>query len=85
MCYLRQLVLLIVLFPIKFFLTSCSGNSEQESEKPNIVVIMVDWAGYLDGYGGDVYTPNIDHLASQGMAFNNAHASAPACNPSRTS
>lgn len=58
-------------------------------EKPNVLLICIDdlkdWVGYLDGYEGTVHTPNIDRLASEGIAFTNAHTTSPVCNPSRTS
>lgn len=59
------------------------------STPPNVLMVMVDdmndWVGYLDGYGGEAHTPNIDRLAARGMAFTNAHVSAPSCTPSRNS
>jgi choline-sulfatase len=62
-------------------------SNKETSNRPNIVFVMVDdmndWVGYLGGYGGKVYTPNIDKLASGGVRFLNAHTSAPVCNPSR--
>lgn len=72
-----------------FFLTVPyeSQESRKKTEKPNILLIMVDdmndWVGYMSGYGGEVFTPNIDRLASEGVAFTNAHATAPVCNPTR--
>jgi choline-sulfatase len=55
--------------------------------RPNILMIAVDdmrdWVGHLGGYGGKVHTPNIDRLASEGVAFTNAHCASPVCNPSR--
>lgn len=55
---------------------------------PNVLFICVDdmndWVGCLDGYPGEVHTPNIDALAKRGMLFANAHCPAPVCNPSRT-
>jgi arylsulfatase A-like enzyme len=56
--------------------------------KPNIVFIMSDDVGYgdLGVYGATkVKTPNLDRLASQGMRFTNAHATASTCSPSRYS
>jgi len=47
---------------------------------------MIDDLGYKDTgvYGSDYYeTPNIDRLASQGMLFTQAYASAANCAPSR--
>lgn len=60
---------------------------EKERNSPNVVIIilddMKDWVGYLGGYEGEVFTPNIDRLAAEGMAFTNAHVVSPQCNPSR--
>lgn len=68
------------------FLFACVQAGVEE-KKPNVIIISVDdmrdWVGYLDGYDGRVYTPNIDRLASQGVAFTNAHTSATVCCPSR--
>lgn len=51
---------------------------------PNIVLVLVDDAGYTDfgAYGGEIPTPNIDGLASRGVRFSNFHAT-PMCAPSR--
>jgi arylsulfatase/uncharacterized sulfatase len=52
--------------------------------RPNIVVILVDDAGYTDfgSYGGEIATPTIDALTARGTRFSNFHAS-PMCAPSR--
>ncbi|MBA3698877.1 MAG: arylsulfatase [Planctomycetes bacterium] len=41
------------------------------NKRPNIVLIMVDDMGFSDigCYGGEIATPNIDRLASEGMRF----------------
>lgn len=60
----------------------------QASERPNIVVIMVDDLGYgdLSSYGAtDLKTPHIDGLVAAGMRFNHAYANCPVCSPSRAS
>ncbi|MFY9150539.1 MAG: sulfatase-like hydrolase/transferase [Prolixibacteraceae bacterium] len=67
---------------------ACSFNSVQKSEirKPNIIVLLVDDAGYADfGFMGskDLKTPNIDKLAAGGVVFTDAHVSATVCGPSR--
>lgn len=55
------------------------------AEKPNILVIVADDLGYTDvgAFGGEISTPNIDALASDGTLLTNFHA-APACAPSRS-
>ena len=58
------------------------------SERPNILFILADDLGISDltCYGSTFYdTPNLDHLASQGIAFRNAYAASPVCSPSRAS
>lgn len=55
---------------------------------PNIVLIFCDDLGYgdLSCYGNRSYkTPNIDHLAAEGMRFTDFYTGSPACTPSRAS
>lgn len=55
-----------------------------ESPRPNVLVVVVDDAGYSDfgAYGGDARTPVIDSIATQGTKFARFYAS-PQCGPSR--
>jgi len=65
---------------------SCSSKETPNSKKPNIIVLLVDDAGYADfGFMGskDLKTPNIDKLAASGVIFTDAHVSASVCGPSR--
>jgi len=52
--------------------------------RPNIVVIVIDDAGFTDlgAYGGEARTPNIDALAQRGAQFSRYYSS-PLCAPSR--
>ncbi len=63
-----------------------SSGWSQEPQKPNILFICIDdmnhWVGHL-GVHPQSKTPNIDRLASSGVAFSRAYCVAPACNPSR--
>ncbi len=56
----------------------------QVAARPNIVLVLVDDAGFTDfgSYGGEIATPNIDAQAARGVRFSNFHA-APMCAPSR--
>ncbi|KAA6303006.1 MAG: Arylsulfatase [Candidatus Ordinivivax streblomastigis] len=58
----------------------------QAGNKPNIVLILVDDLGYSDlaCYGGEINTPNLDQLASEGVRFTQFYNSARSC-PSRAS
>lgn len=63
-----------------------SSMRENNSDKPNILLILADDAGYADfGFMGskDMLTPNIDLLAAQGVVFTDAHVTATVCSPSR--
>lgn len=70
--------------------TSCKRATEKNSSNtekpPNVIVILIDDAGYADfGFMGskDLKTPNIDKLAKSGVVFTDAHVSATVCAPSR--
>ncbi len=60
--------------------------SLSRAERPNIVIMLADDAGYSDFgcFGGKAKTPNIDQLASDGLRLTDFHAAAPNCSPSRT-
>lgn len=63
-------------------------NKGTDQDKPNVIIIYADDLGYgdLSCYGAtDIRTPNIDRLASEGLRFTNAHATASTCTPSRFS
>lgn len=52
--------------------------------QPNIVFIMADDLGYNDVsyHGSEIWTPNIDQLAIEGVRLENYYMS-PSCGPSR--
>lgn len=84
--YFKCLALLIFMF------LSCKSKKtdekieKEQTKQPNIIVILVDDAGYIDfGFMGseDLQTPNIDALAHSGVKFTDAHVSATVCAPSR--
>ena len=57
-----------------------------ETERPNIILIMADDLGYGDigCYGSEtIKTPNIDALARGGMKFTDYHSNGPVCSPTR--
>lgn len=61
-----------------------AATTSAGGERPNIVLILVDDAGYTDfgAYGSEIATPTIDALAARGARFSNFHAT-PMCAPSR--
>jgi len=68
------------------------ANSQTESrsgagpDRPNIIVVMADDMGFSDlgCYGGEIKTPAIDRLASEGLRFSQFYNCA-ICGPSRAS
>jgi arylsulfatase A len=58
------------------------------ANKPNVVVIMTDDQGTLDTYAygaKDLYTPNFDRMADNGVRFTQFYAGSAVCSPSRAS
>lgn len=54
--------------------------------RPNIIYLHShDTGRYIQPYGADVPTPNLQKLASEGVLFRNAFDVAPTCSPSRAS
>ena len=64
-------------------LISCSINEEK---LPNVIVIISDDQGYADvGFHGskEIFTPNIDRIANNGVIFSEGYVSYAVCSPSR--
>ncbi|MCW8833996.1 MAG: sulfatase, partial [Colwellia sp.] len=64
------------------------AQDNDSSDKPNVLFILIDDFGWKDvGYNGSSFyeTPEIDHLASEWMRFNNAYTPSPMCSPTRVS
>lgn len=68
------------------------GPTFRTSEKPNVIVILVDDLGFneVSSYGGGMAngkfkTPNIDQLASDGVLCKNGYSTHAVCSPSRAS
>lgn len=64
------------------------GPVNQGREQPNVLMIVTDdqgpWA--LGAAGNDeIYTPNIDSLADEGVRFTNFYCTSPVCSPARAS
>lgn len=60
----------------------------QKSEKPNILMILVDDHGYGDlsiNGGKDIQTPNLDALFRKGTQLTNFYSNCTVCSPTRAS
>ena len=64
----------------------CSVFADEQKDRPNIVIIMADDMGWSDlgCYGGEIETPHIDSLATDGMRFTQFYNNA-ICGPTRAS
>ena len=60
------------------------NNESKDSNRPNILLIVVDDLGYSDlgCYGGEIKTPNLDELANQGVKIADFYVSS-LCAPTR--
>jgi arylsulfatase A len=86
-------VLCLILFLIFIFSSGCKKSSE--NDPPNILIFLADDLGYNDiscyrqaipgqpEKAPTSLTPNIDHLAEEGMRFTDFYAGAAVCSPSR--
>lgn len=70
------------LFLMALLLSAC----HTEIERPNIIIIMSDDMGYSDlaSYGGEIRTPSLDALASNGLRFTQFYNTGRCC-PTRAS
>ena len=58
----------------------------QKIQSPNVIFILADDLGYgdLGSYGQKlIQTPNLDHMAKEGMRFTQMYAGSTVCAPSR--
>ena len=71
-----------------YVLTGCGGVEPNQaavsSDRPNILLIVADDLAFTDlgAFGGEISTPNLDHLARTGLRLTNFHT-APSCAPTR--
>lgn len=74
-------------FCLFLLLSSTTGFSQENLNKPNVIYILADDLGYGDvkrlNASAQVNTPNIDRLVNEGAAFTNAHSGSAVCTPTR--
>ena len=66
--------------------TDALRAEETNNLRPNVLIILADDLGFSDlgSYGGEIQTPNLDSLASEGLRFTQAYNTS-RCWPSRAS
>ena len=67
-------------------LAGCGTSRGPESQRPNIILVMVDDMGYSDlgCYGGEIDTPHLDGMARNGIRFSQFYNCGRCC-PTRAS
>lgn len=73
-------------FLVLFSLSLCVISSISAADKPNIIYILLDDAGYgdLSCYGQKKFsTPHMDKLATEGMKFTRHYSGSTVCAPTR--
>jgi arylsulfatase A-like enzyme len=74
-------ILAVILFALSFLHATSAA-----SERPNIVVVLIDDMGWgdLSCFGNlRAKTPNVDRLAAEGIRFSQFYVNSPICSPSR--
>lgn len=79
-------LVLLAIFSMTLAGTVLDAFAQEQSERPNILLVLLDDAGFMDfgAYGSDTATPNIDQLADSGIQFARYYTQ-PLCGPSRAS
>ena len=73
----------LLIFNLLILFTSCVA-AEQKNKPLNLLLLMTDQhrGDSLGAAGADwVKTPNLDHLAKEGVLFTRGYASIPSCIP----
>ena len=73
-------------FNLLFIILCFSCSLNDKNKPPNIIVIISDDQGYADvGFHGskEIFTPNIDRIANNGVVFSQGYVSFAVCSPSR--
>lgn len=83
-CHMKRLITIAAILTMLVTQGKSSTAEAKSGKSPNILLILVDDMGYSDlgCYGGEIKTPTIDRLASNGLRYSQFYNSA-RCVPSR--
>ena len=85
---LNRILLSFAVLPCMILFSCKSVSTGKPGPLDNVIVIIGDdhSTGATGCYGNEIVsTPNIDHMARQGVLFENAYSNAPVCSASRQS
>ncbi len=82
---MRASVAVIAGLQAALFAAGNPAQAQVQPKRPNIVIILGDDLGFADlgSFGGEIKTPNLDALASEGLRFANFYTNA-SCSPTRS-
>ena len=82
----RTLFSLVIGLSLLFVSTPGASRAEPKSSRPNILwLVAEDFGQHLGCYGAkEVWTPNLDQLAREGVRYTRFFTTAPVCSPSRS-
>lgn len=91
-CFSHLRYLIPCFAAVVFSITGCATKQKQtahndfQGKRPNILLIMADDMGFSDigCYGGEIRTPNLDKLSSNGLKFSQFYNTSRCC-PTRAS
>ena len=81
----RQCVVMTAV-AITLALSPPAASSTEAKTRPNIILVFIDdmgWADFSCFGNKDAKTPNIDQMATEGIAFEQFYVNSPICSPSR--
>ncbi|MBR1926962.1 MAG: arylsulfatase [Bacteroidales bacterium] len=84
----KDLLACAAMMPAALATLQSHAQNRSREDRPNVIIILADDLGYgdLGCYGArNVVTPNVDAVASKGVRFVNAYATASVSTPSRYS
>jgi arylsulfatase A-like enzyme len=76
----------VLILALLLLCTTACQQSGVEAKRPNVILLFIDDMGYSDFscFGNkDASTPNIDQMATEGLAFEHFYVNSPICSPSR--
>src|ERR1700722_6979835 len=85
---MRAISLSLILAAACLFGSSISEAEEgADTKRPNVLLLILeDWGPYLGCYGQkEMFTPNLDALASEGRLYRNCFSMGPVCSVGRSS
>lgn len=73
--------LAVVALGLAMLWAAAAAQAQPAAPRPNVIVVLADDMGYSDigCYGGEIRTPNIDRLASEGLRFTQFYNTARCC------